>query len=44
MMVKDVEGLYFIGEVVDVTGWLGSWASSVIKLHPCTMEILTLQA
>lgn len=33
MEVKDVEGLYFIGEVVDVTGWLGgfnfqwAWAS-----------------
>lgn len=25
MMVKDVEGLYFIGEVVDVTGWLGGY-------------------
>ena len=33
MEVKDVEGLYFIGESVDVTGWLGgfnfqwAWAS-----------------
>ncbi|MFZ9035904.1 MAG: NAD(P)/FAD-dependent oxidoreductase [Francisellaceae bacterium] len=33
MMAKNVEGLYFIGEVVDVTGWLGgynfqwAWAS-----------------
>lgn len=25
MMVKDTEGLYFIGEVVDVTGWLGGY-------------------
>lgn len=25
MMVKDVSGLYFIGEVVDVTGWLGGY-------------------
>ncbi|XOV79856.1 MAG: NAD(P)/FAD-dependent oxidoreductase [Aestuariibacter sp.] len=25
MMAKDVEGLYFIGEVVDVTGWLGGY-------------------
>jgi predicted flavoprotein YhiN len=25
MMAKDVEGLYFIGEVVDVTGWLGGF-------------------
>ncbi len=33
MMAREVEGLYFIGEVVDVTGWLGgynfqwAWAS-----------------
>jgi len=32
---KRVKGLYFIGEVVDVTGWLGgynfqwAWASAV---------------
>ncbi len=25
MMAKNVEGLYFIGEVVDVTGWLGGY-------------------
>lgn len=25
MMAKDVQGLYFIGEVVDVTGWLGGF-------------------
>lgn len=25
MMAKDVEGLFFIGEVVDVTGWLGGY-------------------
>jgi predicted Rossmann fold flavoprotein len=35
MMVKKMEGLYFIGEAVDVTGWLGgfnfqwAWASGV---------------
>ncbi|PLQ01679.1 BaiN/RdsA family NAD(P)/FAD-dependent oxidoreductase [Cupriavidus pauculus] len=35
MMTRDVDGLYFIGEVVDVTGWLGgynfqwAWASAV---------------
>jgi predicted Rossmann fold flavoprotein len=35
MMVKQVHGLYFIGEAVDVTGWLGgynfqwAWASGV---------------
>ena len=34
MMANNVEGLYFIGEVVDVTGWLGgynfqwAWASA----------------
>ena len=34
MMATDVPGLYFIGEVVDVTGWLGgynfqwAWASA----------------
>jgi len=25
MMAKNVDGLYFIGEVVDVTGWLGGF-------------------
>jgi predicted flavoprotein YhiN len=25
MMAKDVPGLYFIGEAVDVTGWLGGY-------------------
>ena len=25
MMANNVEGLYFIGEVVDVTGWLGGY-------------------
>ena len=25
MMARNVEGLYFIGEVVDVTGWLGGY-------------------
>ncbi|MCC2617553.1 NAD(P)/FAD-dependent oxidoreductase [Aestuariibacter halophilus] len=25
LMAKDVEGLFFIGEVVDVTGWLGGY-------------------
>jgi len=35
MMAREVENLYFIGEVVDVTGWLGgynfqwAWASAV---------------
>ncbi len=35
MESKKVKGLYFIGEVVDVTGWLGGynfqcvWASGV---------------
>lgn len=35
MMARDVPGLYFIGETVDVTGWLGgynfqwAWASGV---------------
>ncbi|WP_420863008.1 NAD(P)/FAD-dependent oxidoreductase [Algirhabdus cladophorae] len=35
MQAKDVNGLYFIGEVVDVTGWLGgfnfqwAWSSAV---------------
>ncbi|WP_229507761.1 NAD(P)/FAD-dependent oxidoreductase [Massilia sp. Dwa41.01b] len=36
MMAKDVPGLYFIGETVDVTGWLGgynfqwAWASGFV--------------
>jgi predicted flavoprotein YhiN len=25
MQAKNVDGLYFIGEVVDVTGWLGGY-------------------
>ncbi|MEP4891533.1 MAG: NAD(P)/FAD-dependent oxidoreductase, partial [Aliiglaciecola sp.] len=25
MMANDVDGLFFIGEVVDVTGWLGGY-------------------
>ena len=35
MMVNRVPGLYFVGEAVDVTGWLGgynfqwAWASGV---------------
>lgn len=35
MMANNVEGLYFIGEIVDVTGWLGgynfqwAWSSAV---------------
>ncbi|QYY32459.1 MULTISPECIES: NAD(P)/FAD-dependent oxidoreductase [Cupriavidus] len=39
MMAREVEGLYFIGEVVDVTGWLGgynfqwAWASAVAAGH-----------
>lgn len=43
MMSKKVSGLYFIGEVVDVTGWLGgynfqwAWASAVA----CARNIVT---
>jgi predicted flavoprotein YhiN len=35
MEARDVPGLYFIGEVIDVTGWLGgynfqwAWSSAV---------------
>ena len=35
METKEIPGLYFIGEVVDVTGWLGgynfqwAWSSAV---------------
>jgi predicted flavoprotein YhiN len=25
MMARGVEGLFFVGEVVDVTGWLGGY-------------------
>jgi hypothetical protein len=41
MMAKDVEGLYFIGEVVDVTGWLGgynfqwAWSSGWVAGQEC---------
>ena len=36
MMSKKIQGLYFIGEVVDITGWLGgynfqwAWSSAVV--------------
>lgn len=39
MMSKSVPGLYFIGEAVDVTGWLGgfnfqwAWSSAVAAGH-----------
>lgn len=43
MQAKDIDGLYFIGEVVDVTGWLGGynfqwawssgWAAGVAISH-----------
>lgn len=41
MQAKDVEGLYFIGEVVDVTGWLGgynfqwAWSSGWVAGQYC---------
>jgi hypothetical protein len=41
MMTKDVPGLFFIGEVVDVTGWLGgynfqwAWSSGVVAGKNC---------
>ena len=41
MMSKDVEGLFFIGEVVDVTGWLGgynfqwAWSSGWVAGQNC---------
>ncbi len=41
MMANNVEGLYFIGEVVDVTGWLGGynfqWAWS--SAHAAAMQL-----
>ncbi|OOR99845.1 hypothetical protein B0187_03295 [Haemophilus paracuniculus] len=43
MEAKQVAGLYFIGEVLDVTGWLGGynfqWAWS--SAHACASSILT---
>jgi len=39
MEAKSVPGLYFIGEAVDVTGWLGgynfqwAWASAFAAAH-----------
>ena len=39
MAARDVPGLHFIGEVVDVTGWLGgynfqwAWSSGVAAGH-----------
>lgn len=41
MMAKNVDGLYFIGEVVDVTGWLGgynfqwAWSSGWVAGQEC---------
>ncbi|WP_024303132.1 NAD(P)/FAD-dependent oxidoreductase [Pseudogulbenkiania sp. MAI-1] len=41
MMAKDVPGLFFIGEVVDVTGWLGgynfqwAWSSGFVAGENC---------
>lgn len=41
MMAKEVDGLYFIGEVVDVTGWLGgynfqwAWSSGWVAGQEC---------
>lgn len=43
MMCHDVPGLYFIGEVVDVTGWLGgynfqwAWASGYVAGNSITL-------
>ncbi|MGC1506644.1 MAG: NAD(P)/FAD-dependent oxidoreductase [Sulfitobacter sp.] len=42
MMSKDVDGLYFIGEAVDVTGWLGgfnfqwAWSSGMAAARAIT--------
>lgn len=41
MQSKKIEGLYFIGEVVDITGWLGgynfqwAWSSGVVCANAC---------
>ena len=41
MDVRDVPGLYFMGEVMDVTGWLGgynfqgAWASAAAMCSCC---------
>lgn len=41
MMAKDIPGLFFVGEVVDVTGWLGgynfqwAWSSGVVAGKYC---------
>jgi hypothetical protein len=41
MEAREVPGLYFIGEAVDVTGWLGgfnfqwAWASAVAAGKAC---------
>ncbi|WP_354684004.1 NAD(P)/FAD-dependent oxidoreductase [Cupriavidus necator] len=50
MMARDVPGLYFIGEVVDVTGWLGgynfqwAWASAVAAGEAATEATRTSAA
>ena len=33
MESKKTPGLYFVGEVVDVTGWLGGYNLVVVQLH-----------
>jgi hypothetical protein len=40
MEAKDVPGLYFIGEVVDVTGWLGGITFSG-RGHPAMWRVKT---
>ena len=48
MEAKSVPGLYFIGEAVDVTGWLGgynfqwAWSSAVAAGRACESQIDTL--
>jgi len=33
-----VPGLYFIGEVLDVTGWLGATTSSGVGIRVCLCQ------
>jgi predicted flavoprotein YhiN len=49
MEARNVPGLYFIGEVMDVTGWLGgynfqwAWASAWACAQALAEEIITLR-
>lgn len=50
MQARDVEGLYFIGEAVDVTGWLGgynfqwAWSSAMAAAEAINVQVMPAKA